>query len=166
MANLWVLLTALLIGPPIRPLGEAAMKVLFTALVAVSTMCGFAMAQDKSKEVVGSTAKVVLKTTKTMVDKALAYPQSGTPELTMMMVTMQPDGHTSLHKHPSPTAGFVIEGYVEVRADEKVLKVKAGEAFLEPIDGPMQIWNANNEVSKLVVFVAGTEGTAVAAPIK
>ena len=142
------------------------MKILFTTLVAASTMCGVAMAQDKSKEVVGSTAKVVLKTTKTMVDKPLAYPQSGTPELTMMFVTMQPDGHTSLHKHPSPTAGFVMEGYVEVRADDKVLKVKAGEAFLEPIDGPMQIWNTNNEVSKLVVFVAGTEGIPVAAPIK
>jgi hypothetical protein len=25
----------------------------------------------------------------------------------------------------------------EVRADDKVLKVNAGEAFLEPIDGPM-----------------------------
>ena len=142
------------------------MKVLFSTLVAVSTMCAGAMAQDTSKEVVGSTAKVVMKTTKTMVDKPLAYPQSGTPELTMMIVTMEPDGHTSLHKHPSPTAGFVMEGYVEVRADDKVLKVKAGETFLEPIDGPMQIWNTNTEVSKLVIFVAGTEGTPVAAPIK
>ena len=51
------------------------MKVLFTALVAASTMCGVAMAQDKSKEVVGSAAKVVLKTTKTMVDKPLKHHQ-------------------------------------------------------------------------------------------
>ena len=142
------------------------MKILFAALVAAVSTCPSAFSQDKSKEAVGSEAKVVLKTTKTMVDKPLAYPQSGMPELTMMRLTMQPDGHTSLHKHPSPTAGFVIEGYVEVRADEKVLRVKAGEAFLEPIDGPMQIWNTNTEVSKLVIFVAGTEGSPVAAPVK
>src|SRR3954467_15188903 len=105
------------------------MKIFFATFVAVSTLFSVAEAQDKSKEAVGSTAKVVLKTTKTMVDKPLAYPQSGTPELTMMFVTMEPDGHTSLHKHPSPTAGFVVEGSVEVRAYEKVLKIKAGEAF-------------------------------------
>ena len=142
------------------------MKILVAALVAAVSAYPSAFAQDKSKEVVGSEAKVVLKTTKTMVDKPLAYPNSGTPKLTMMLLTMQPDGHTSLHKHPSPTAGVVIEGYVEVRADDKVLKVKAGEGFLEPIEGPMQIWNTNTEVSRLVIFVAGTEGTPVAAPIK
>jgi quercetin dioxygenase-like cupin family protein len=143
------------------------MKILVGAFCTALTMCtAAALAQDKSKEVVGSDAKVVLKTTKTMVDKTLAYPTSGTPELTMMILTMQPDGHTSLHKHPSPTAGLVIEGFVEVRADERVLKVKSGEAFLEPIEGPMQIWNTNNEVSKLVIFVAGTEGTPIATPIK
>jgi quercetin dioxygenase-like cupin family protein len=143
------------------------MKILVGAFCATLTMgTAAAHAQDKSKEVVGSDAKVVLKTTKTMVDKPLAYPDSGTPELTMMILTMQPDGHTSLHRHPNPTAGLVIEGFVEVRADDRVLKVKSGEAFLEPIDGPMQIWNTNTEVSKIVIFVAGTEGTPVAAPIK
>jgi quercetin dioxygenase-like cupin family protein len=125
-----------------------------------------ALAQDKSREAVGSDAKVVLKTTKTMLDKPLAYSHAGTPELTMMALTMQPDGHTSLHKHPSPTAGFVMEGAVEVRSENVVLKVKAGEGFLEPIDGPMQIWNTNAGVSKLVIFVADTEGTPVAAPVK
>jgi quercetin dioxygenase-like cupin family protein len=143
------------------------MMIYLAAFGAALTICAVpAFAQDKSKEAAGSEAKVVLKTTKTMVDGPLAYPSSGTPELTMMMVTMQPDGHTSLHKHPSPTGGFVIDGSVEVRADDKVLKVKAGEGFLEPIDGPMQIWNTNAAVSKLVVFVAGTEGTPVAAPVK
>jgi quercetin dioxygenase-like cupin family protein len=113
-----------------------------------------ALAQDKSREVVGSDAK------------PLAYPHAGAPELTMMALTMQPDGHTSLHKHPSPTAGFVMEGLVEVRSENIVLKVKAGEGFLEPIDGPMQIWNTNTGVSKLVIFVVGTEGTPVAMPVK
>ena len=78
------------------------MKILVGAFCATLTMgAAAAHAQDKSKEVVGSDAKVVLKTTKTKVDKPLAYPDSGTPELTMMILTMQPDGHTSLHKHPT-----------------------------------------------------------------
>src|SRR6185295_12712221 len=79
-----------------------------------SPMSTVTLAQDKSREVVGSDAKVVLKTTKTMTDQPLSYPQSGKPEITITVVTMQPDGHTSLHKHPSPTVGYVIEGFVEV----------------------------------------------------
>jgi quercetin dioxygenase-like cupin family protein len=143
----------------VRVLGVAAAVFLAGSLMP-------ALAQDKSREVVGSDAKVVLKTNKTMLDKPLAYPHAGAPELTMMALTMQPDGHTSLHKHPSPTAGFVMEGLVEVRSEKIVLKVKAGEGFLEPIDGPMQIWNTNTGVSKLVIFVVGTEGTPVAMPVK
>ena len=142
------------------------MKAFFVACCAAMAMSTATLAQDKSHEVVGSDAKVVLKTTKTMTDQPLSYPQSGKPEITMMVVTMQPDGHTSLHKHPSPTVGYVIEGFVEVRAENVVLKVKAGEGFLEPIEGPMQIWNTNSAVSKLVIFVAGSEGIPVAAPIK
>jgi quercetin dioxygenase-like cupin family protein len=84
----------------------------------------------------------------------------------MSVVTMEPDGHTSLHKHPSPTFGYVIEGVVEVRAEGVVRKVSAGEAFMEPIDSPMQIWNTNNAISKLVICVVGAEGTPVAVPIK
>src|SRR4051794_7667645 len=116
-----------------------------------------AIAQDKSREVAGSDAKVVLKTTKTMIDKPISLPQTGTPEITMMVVTMEPNGHTSLHKHPSPTFGYVMEGVVEVRAESVVKKVKAGEAFMEPIDSPMQIWNTGDVVSKLVICVVGSE---------
>jgi quercetin dioxygenase-like cupin family protein len=124
-----------------------------------------ALAQDKSREVVGSDSKVVLKTTKTMVDKLISLPQTDRPEITMMVVTMEPNGHTSLHKHPSPTFGYVMEGAVEVRAESVVKKVKAGEAFVEPIDSPMQIWNTD-AISKLVICVVGSEGTPVAAPVK
>ena len=85
-----------------------------------------ALAQDKSREVVGSDAKVILKTTKTMVDKSISLPQTDRPEITMMVVTMEPNGNTSLHKHPSPTFGYVMEGAVEVRAESVVKKVKAG----------------------------------------
>src|SRR3954451_25093056 len=79
------------------------MKIFFGALCAAMTMSSVTLAQDKSREVVGSDAKVVLKTTKTMIDQPLSYPQTGKPEITMMVLTMQPDGHTSVHKHPSPT---------------------------------------------------------------
>ena len=84
----------------------------------------------------------------------------------MMVLTMQPDGHTSVHKHPSPTFGYVMEGVVEVRAEDVVKTFKAGEAFMEPIDSPMQIWNTNNAVSRLVICVVGGQGTPVSVPIK
>jgi quercetin dioxygenase-like cupin family protein len=125
-----------------------------------------ALAQDKTQEIVGSDAKIVLKTTKTMIDKPLTLPQGDKPEITIMVVTMQPDGHTSLHKHPSPTFGYVMEGAVEVRAESVVKQVKAGEAFMEPIDSPMQLWNTGDAVAKIVVGVIGNEGTPVSVRIK
>jgi quercetin dioxygenase-like cupin family protein len=141
------------------------MRVFFMAVASVLALTP-ALAQDKSREVVGSDAKVVLKTTKTMIDKPLSFPQTDKPEITMMVLTMEPNGHTSLHKHPSPTFGYIMEGFVEVRAEGVVKKVKAGEAFMEPIDSPMQIWNTNDAVSKLLICVVGTEGTPVSVPIK
>jgi quercetin dioxygenase-like cupin family protein len=138
---------------------------MFSAVLAGVLAISPVFAQDKSKEVVGSAAKVVLKTTKTMVDKPITLPV-GKPEITLMVLTMEPDGHTSLHKHPSPTFGYVVEGFVEVRAEDVVKKVQAGEAFMEPIDSPMQIWNTNSAVSKLVISVVGAEGAPVSVPIK
>ena len=138
----------------------------FSAVVATILAVAPALAQDKSHEAVGSDAKVVLKTTTTMIDKPLTFPQTDKPEITMMVVTMQPNGHTSLHKHPSPTSGYVMEGTVEVRADGVVKHAKVGEAFLEPIGSPMQIWNTGDVTAKFVTFVAGSVGTPVAAPVK
>ena len=111
-------------------------------------------------------AKVMLKTTTMMIDKPLTFPQTGKPEITMIVVTMQPNGHTSLHKQPSPTSGYVMEGAVEVRADGVVKHAKAGEAFLELIDSPMQIWNTEDIAANFVILVAGSVGTPVAAPVK
>jgi quercetin dioxygenase-like cupin family protein len=129
------------------------------------------LAQDKSHEAVGSDAKVVLKTTTTMIDKPLALPQTDKPEVTMMAVTMQPNGHTSLHKHPSPTMGYVIEGAVEVRAEGVVKTVKMGDAFLEPIEGSatvnMMLITAEHTrivASRFSVGVGRTRG-GVASPV-
>jgi quercetin dioxygenase-like cupin family protein len=140
------------------------MRVFSAAVVIMLTMPS--LAQDKSHEAVGSEAKVVLKTTTTMIDKPLTLPQTDKPEVTMMAVTMQPNGHTSLHKHPSPTMGYVMEGAVEVRAEGVVTTAKMGDAFLEPIDSPMQIWNTGDVAAKLVIFVVGSAGIPVAVPVK
>src|ERR1700704_1177335 len=103
------------------------MRVFSAVMSIMLTVALPSLAQDKSHEAVGSDAKVVLKTTTTMIDKPLALPQTDKPEVTMMAVTMQPNGHTSLHKHPSPTMGYVIEGAVEVRAEGVVKTVKMGD---------------------------------------
>lgn len=126
-----------------------------------------ALAQDSNASA-GSDAKVILKTTKTMVDKPLAFPSSGTPELIMLVLTMQPNGRSSLHKHPGNLAsGYVIEGVIEVRSEGEVLKVNTGEAFVEPTgDDAVQLWNTNTGVSKLLISVVGTTGTAISAPVK
>jgi quercetin dioxygenase-like cupin family protein len=125
-----------------------------------------AFGQDHPNVAAGSKADVILKTTKTMIDAPIVFPATGKPEITMMILTMDPNGHTSMHKHPSPTFGYVMDGIVEIKTDNGVQTFKAGQAFVEPLDSPMQIRNTNPGISKLVICVAGTEGTPVAVPIK
>jgi hypothetical protein len=54
------------------------MRVIFVAAASLLAAAP-ALAQEKSREVVGSDSKVALKTTKTMVDKLISLPQTDEP---------------------------------------------------------------------------------------
>jgi quercetin dioxygenase-like cupin family protein len=116
-------------------------------------------------DAVGFEAKPVLKTTETNVGGPLVYPGSGKPELSSAIITIQPGGRSNLHQHPVVTFVYVLEGEADLHVGDQVFHYKAGEAWVEPIDTPNQIFNTGSgPLRNLVVFV-GTEGNpnAVAA---
>ena len=64
-----------------------------------------ALAQELSHGAMGFEGKVLLKTTRTANNKPVALPSGGRAEITSMLVSIEPGGHSSLHSHPVPVIG-------------------------------------------------------------
>ena len=116
-----------------------------------------ATAEDMHKSA-GSDAKEILKTNETVVGGPLKYPQTDKPEITSLIVTIQPGGHTNLHQHPVVTFVHVLEGEAELHIGEKILHYKAGDTWIEPIDTLNQLFNPGTVPLKNLVVFVGAEG--------
>ena len=116
------------------------------------------------KEAAGFEASPLLKTSMTIDNAVLAYP-TGKPEITSVIITVQPGGHSNLHQHPVITIVHVLEGEADLRVGEQVFHYKAGDAWVEPINVLNQIFNPGTVPLKNLVVFVGAEGTpnAVAA---
>jgi quercetin dioxygenase-like cupin family protein len=124
----------------------------------VTLFLSAAVATEADKSAVGLDAKPILKANQTVIGGPLKYPGTGKPEITSLIVTIQPGGHTNLHQHPVVTFVYVLEGEAELRVGDKSFHYKAGDSWVEPIDTPNQLFNAGTvPVKNLVVFV-GSEG--------
>jgi quercetin dioxygenase-like cupin family protein len=130
-------------------------------LLALSASFGLfisAVATAAEKDAVGVEAKPLLKTTKTVTDGPLMYPATGTPEISSVIITVQPGGQSNLHKHPVVTVVHVLEGEADLHVGEKVFHYKAGDAWVEPIDELNQVFNVGTVPLKNLVVFVGSEG--------
>jgi quercetin dioxygenase-like cupin family protein len=116
------------------------------------------VATAAEKDAVGFEAKPLLKSTKTVTDGPIAYPD-GAPEVTSVIITVQPGGHSNLHEHPVVTIVHVLEGEAELHVGDKVFHYKAGDAWVEPINEMNQIFNVGTTPLKNLVVFVGAEGT-------
>lgn len=102
----------------------------------------------------GFSATPVLTGSKTITGQALEYPSTESPEVSSVLVEIEPGGQSGRHKHPVAPQIYVIEGEVTIEFDDGKQKIfPAGKAFLEA----MNTWhNAKNlgdkPVKMLVVF--------------
>jgi len=135
-------------------------------LVACLLLGSAALSQEVSHEQMGMDAQVLLKATVTAADQQIQLPSGGKPEITSMVVTIQPGGHTSLHTHPVPVIAYVLEGTFETRFGEKINSYKAGDAVIEPVNTPMQGFNRGEVPTKLLVVMVGQEGQPNSAQVK
>lgn len=116
-----------------------------------------ATAEDMHKSA-GFEAKEILKTEETVVGNPLRYPQTDKPEITSLIVTIQPGGHTNLHQHSVVTFVYVLEGEAELHIAENILHYKAGDTWIEPIDTLNQLYNPGTVPLKNLVVFVGAEG--------
>lgn len=116
-----------------------------------------ANAEDIHKSA-GAEGKEILKATETVVGGPLRYPQTSKPEITSLIVTIQPGGHTNLHQHPVVTYVHVLEGEAELHIGEEIFHYKAGDTWIEPIDTLNQLFNPGTVPLKNLVVFVGAEG--------
>lgn len=94
-----------------------------------------------------------------------AFPAEGQPELTAVRVTIPPGTQLPVHKHPVYNLVYVEQGELTLvlpdQDENNILKVPAGEAFVEVMDKWHFGRNDGDVPTVLVLFYAGIEGTPI-----
>ncbi len=104
-------------------------------------------------------ATPLLKTSESWNHKALAYP-TGKPEVTSLLLEIQPGAETGWHLHPIPCVAYLLQGTLEVSLkDGQVNHIEAGQSIAEVVNTLHNGKNVGKDVVKIVVFFIGAQGT-------
>lgn len=92
------------------------------------------------------------------------YPQ-GTPQLTVLKISVAPNTSLDWHEHPIPNAAYVLDGAitVEKKATGEKQHLKAGQVLSEMVDNAHRGYTGKEGVT-LVVFYAGEKGIPLSKP--
>ncbi|MGP0828109.1 MULTISPECIES: cupin domain-containing protein [unclassified Serratia (in: enterobacteria)] len=92
------------------------------------------------------------------------YPK-GTPQLSILRITVAPNTSLAWHEHPIPNAGYILKGSltVEKKITGEKRFLKAGEVLAEMVDGVHRGYTGKEGVT-LVVFYAGKKGIPLSTP--
>ncbi len=87
---------------------------------------------------------------------------TGTPEITILRITIPP-GHTlPMHKHPVINAGVLLKGELTVTTvSGQVLHLKPYDPIVEVVDTWHYGRNEGDEPAEIVVFYAGVDGEPI-----
>ena len=98
-------------------------------------------------------------TTTNYAGQPLAYPTTGKPEVTALVVHLPPGSSTGWHKHPVPVYAYMLEGELTVRTESGVEKrFMKGEPIIEVMNLLHNGVNTGKETASLVAFYTGVEG--------
>ncbi len=129
--------------------------------------CLAAGASSPAQTVKPGQREVLLQATKAWNGEAYAHYPTGTPQLTMLRVTIA--AHTALpwHTHPVPNAGYVLSGQLTIQDKEsgRSQTFHAGEAFAESVDD-VHRGVAGDTPTVLILTYAGTPGTQTSKPVQ
>ena len=101
----------------------------------------------------------LLKSTTTTIGDKIEYLQTNKPEVTSLIIQLEPGAETGWHKHPVPTYAYVQTGNLTVdMQDRSRHEFSAGTAFVEV----MNTWHNGKNFGKtpvtILVFYSGEEG--------
>jgi quercetin dioxygenase-like cupin family protein len=100
----------------------------------------------------------LLQTTVNSLGQPITYPHDGTPEVTALLVEMEPGQVTGWHQHPVPLLGYLLEGELtvtQISGEKRV--VRPGQVSLESVGVVHQGANEGSIPLKMIVFVIGQQ---------
>jgi len=136
------------------------MRSLLCCFLAFTHSALFCLAHDTLAP--GVQVETLVKTTQSWDGNALpAYPE-GTPEITVLHITVPPQTKLPLHLHPVINVGYLLSGELTVVTQmEETLHLKAGDTIVELVDKLHYGMNEGEEPAVIVVVYAGVVGTPV-----
>jgi quercetin dioxygenase-like cupin family protein len=112
----------------------------------------------------GIRSEVLLQTTSSWNGAAYKYYPLGTPEQSVLKITIPPHQQLRWHMHPMPNVGFVLSGEIVVEELNGIQRVfSSGDAIAETVDTVHRGRTGAGTVV-LLVFYAGVKGMALAQP--
>jgi quercetin dioxygenase-like cupin family protein len=107
----------------------------------------------------------LLESGQTIIGEPISYP-TGTPKITGAVVFLAPGKETGWHIHSVPLFAYVLQGELTVDYGEKGVKVyKAGDAFLEAMNWPLNGVNKGTVPALILAVFMGAEGTPPLLPV-
>ncbi|OCQ52045.1 hypothetical protein Ppb6_02839 [Photorhabdus australis subsp. thailandensis] len=92
------------------------------------------------------------------------YPK-GTPQLSILKITIAPNTSLDWHQHPIPNAAYVLHGVLtaEKKSSGEKRLIKAGEVISEMVDSTHRGYTGKEGVT-LLVFYAGQKDIPLSKP--
>ena len=139
-----------------------ATLIAFAALGSSAPLVTFA--QDNPEAVgVATSEELIPANVNNAVGEPIAYP-AGAAEISSWIASFEPGGQTALHQHPVPIYVYVMEGDFELRVDGgEPMPMEVGQAFIEPQNRNMQIFNVGDGPGRLLVVAMGEAGQPISA---
>jgi quercetin dioxygenase-like cupin family protein len=107
----------------------------------------------------GIVSEVVSKSTFSWDGKTLPAYEKGSPEITILKITIPPGTVLPVHKHTMINAGVLVEGELTVVTEEgKTLHLKSGNGIVEVVNTWHYGKNEGDRPAVIIVFYAGAAG--------
>jgi quercetin dioxygenase-like cupin family protein len=134
------------------------MKKIIFAIWVVLLLSGNAPARDEAAVQV----EVLSKSSASWDGSRLPDYPKGTPEVTILRISIPPGAQLPLHEHPVINAGVLLSGELTVvTQDDHTLHLKAGQSLVEVVNKWHSGKNEGTEPAKIIVFYAGVTGTPI-----
>jgi quercetin dioxygenase-like cupin family protein len=110
----------------------------------------------------GVKAAVLAKTSLSWDGSPLPDYPKGTPEVTILRITIPPGVQLPLHEHPVINAGVLLSGELTVvTEDNSTLHLKAGDSIVEVVNKWHYGKNEGDQPAEILVFYAGVRGEPI-----
>jgi quercetin dioxygenase-like cupin family protein len=102
---------------------------------------------------------LMTKLEETVLNQTLAYPVSGSAQVSSAIVTLLSGEETGWHRHDAPLYGYILSGVLQVSYDGGVVKTyKTGDALLEAIGTYHNGQNLGTKPVRILVVNIGANG--------